>query len=62
MALTRRAWGRFDLRIAGRHPFLAVVARLINWRFALTGVASGDQAISISREAFAAVGGFPNIH
>jgi rSAM/selenodomain-associated transferase 2 len=61
MALTRRAWGRFDLRIAGRHPFLAVVARLINWRSRLTGVASGDQAIFISREAFAAVGGFPNI-
>jgi rSAM/selenodomain-associated transferase 2 len=60
-ALTRRAWGRFDLRIAGRHPFLAVVARLINWRSRLTGVASGDQAIFVSREAFTAVGGFPDL-
>src|SRR5580692_9922335 len=25
-ALAHRAWGRFDLRIAGRHPLLAVVA------------------------------------
>jgi len=31
-ALAHRAWGRFDLRIAGSHPLLAVVARMINWR------------------------------
>ncbi len=60
-ALTRRAWGRFDLRIAGRHPFLAVVARMINWRSRLTGIATGDQAIFVTREAFAAVGGFPDL-
>ncbi len=60
-ALTRRPWGRFDLRIAGRHPLLAVVARMINWRSRLTGIATGDQAIFVSREAFLAVGGFPNL-
>ena len=60
-ALKRRAWGRFDLRIAGRHPLLAVVARMINWRSRLTGIATGDQAIFVSREAFAAVGGFPEL-
>ena len=60
-ALTRRAWGRFDLRIAGRHRLLAVVARMINWRSRLTGVATGDQAIFVTREAFLAVGGFPDL-
>ncbi len=60
-ALTRRAWGRFDLRIAGHHPLLAVVARMINWRSRLTGIATGDQAIFVSREAFLAVCGFPNL-
>ena len=60
-ALARRAWGRFDLRIAGRHPFLAVVARMINLRSRLTGIATGDQAIFISREAFQRVGGFPDL-
>ncbi len=60
-ALARRAWGRFDLRIAGRHPFLAVVARMINWRSRLTGIATGDQAIFVSRKAFEAVGGFPDL-
>jgi rSAM/selenodomain-associated transferase 2 len=60
-ALTRRAWGRFDLRIAGRHPLLAVIARMINWRSRLTGIASGDQAIFVTRGAFVTVGGFPDL-
>ena len=60
-ALERRAWGRFDVRIAGRHPLLAVIARTINLRSRLTGVATGDQAIFVTRAAFAAVGGFPEL-
>ena len=60
-ALARRAWGRFDLRIAGRHPLFTLIARMINWRSRLTGIATGDQAIFVSREAFAAVGGFPDL-
>ena len=60
-ALSKRDWGRFDLRIAGRHPFLAIVARMINWRSRLTGVATGDQAIFVRRDAFVAVGGFPDL-
>lgn len=60
-ALARHAWGRFDLRIAGSHPFLAVVARMINLRSRATGIATGDQAIFVSRKAFEAVGGFPDL-
>ena len=60
-ALRRRPWGRFDLRIAGRHPLLALVAHMINLRSRLTGVATGDQAIFVTREAFVAVGGFPDL-
>ncbi|HLN38706.1 MAG TPA: TIGR04283 family arsenosugar biosynthesis glycosyltransferase [Xanthobacteraceae bacterium] len=60
-ALARRAWGRFDLRIAGSHPLLAVIARMMNWRSRLTGIATGDQAIFVTREAFDAVGGFPDL-
>ncbi len=60
-ALERRAWGRFDLRIAGRHPLLAVIARMINWRSRVTGIATGDQAIFVRRDAFLAVGGFPDL-
>jgi rSAM/selenodomain-associated transferase 2 len=60
-AVARRAWGRFDLRIAGSHPLLAVIARMINLRSRLTGIATGDQAIFVTREAFEAVGGFPDL-
>ena len=60
-ALARRAWGRFDLRIAGSHPLFTVIARMINWRSRLTGIATGDQAIFVSRKAFEAVGGFPDL-
>ena len=56
-----RCWGRFDLRIAGRHPLLALVARMINWRSRLTGIATGDQAMFVTRDAFWAAGGFPDL-
>lgn len=54
-------WGRFDVRIAGSHPMLAVVARLMNLRSRITGIATGDQAIFVRRSAFDAVGGFPDL-
>jgi rSAM/selenodomain-associated transferase 2 len=56
-----RVWGRFDLRIAGQHPFLALVALMISWRSRLTGIATGDQAIFVTRKAFWSVGGFPDL-
>ncbi|MFL5087954.1 MAG: TIGR04283 family arsenosugar biosynthesis glycosyltransferase [Xanthobacteraceae bacterium] len=56
-----RAWGRFDIAIAGRSPLLAIVAAAINLRSRLTRIATGDQAIFVSRDVFAAVGGFPDI-
>jgi rSAM/selenodomain-associated transferase 2 len=56
-----RVWGRFDVRISGRHPLLPMVATLINWRSRLIGIATGDQAIFVEKSAFAAAGGFPDI-
>ncbi|ABI56109.1 TIGR04283 family arsenosugar biosynthesis glycosyltransferase [Alkalilimnicola ehrlichii MLHE-1] len=53
-------WGRFDVTISGRHPLLPVVAALMNRRSRLTGIATGDQALFMRREAFDAVGGFPD--
>ena len=60
-ALAESAWGRFDVRIEGESPLLALVARLMNWRSRLTGVATGDQAMFVTRRVFAEVGGFPEI-
>lgn len=60
LASGRYRWGRFDVRISGRPRMLRVIARLMNLRSRLTGIATGDQAIFVTRAAFAAVGGFPD--
>lgn len=60
LARSGRVWGRFDVRIAGRSRSLAVVAKLINLRSRLSGIATGDQAIFMSRLAYDGVGGFPD--
>jgi len=57
-ALRDRAWGRFDVRIDGRSPLLAVVAFFMNLRSRWSGIATGDQAIFARRESFP---GFPEI-
>jgi rSAM/selenodomain-associated transferase 2 len=57
----RRGWGRFDVAIAGRHPLLRVVERLMNLRSRLTGIATGDQAIFVTRSLFTAAGDYPDI-
>ena len=56
-----RIWGRFDVEIHSRHAMLRVVARLMNLRSRLTGIATGDQAIFVSRRAFREIGGYPDI-
>jgi len=56
-----RGWGRFDVRLTGRHPLLRVVERMISLRSRLTGIATGDQAIFVRRDWFEAAGGFSEI-
>lgn len=60
-ATTPRLWGRFDVRLSGRHPLLRVVETLMNLRSRLTGIATGDQAVFVDRETFAEAGGYPEI-
>ena len=57
-ALKGHVWGRFDVAIDSPHPLLKVVAWSMNLRSRATGIATGDQAIFVRREAFA---GFPEI-
>lgn len=54
-------WGRFNVDIEGQHRLLPMVARMMNARSRSTGIATGDQAMFMTREAFISVGGFPNI-
>lgn len=53
------AWGRFDVAIDGQAVTLRLVAWMMNARSRLTGIATGDQALFMTRAAFDAVGGFP---
>jgi len=55
-----RTWGRFDVCISGRPLMLKVVARMINLRSRLSGIATGDQAMFVCANSFAQVGGFPD--
>jgi len=59
-ALQGHAWGRFDVAIDGVSPLLPVIAAFMNLRSRLSGIATGDQAIFVTRPAFDAVGGFPD--
>jgi rSAM/selenodomain-associated transferase 2 len=56
-----RVWGRFDVAIEGTHPLLRIVAWSMNFRSRLTGIATGDQAIFMRRQAFNVAGGFPKL-
>src|SRR5258706_15692141 len=60
MAASRFFWGRFDVRSSGRPVMLRVVSRMMNLRSRVTGIATGDQALFVTRPAFDALGGFPD--
>ncbi|MGB6350672.1 MAG: TIGR04283 family arsenosugar biosynthesis glycosyltransferase [Pseudolabrys sp.] len=60
LARSGRTWGRFDVRF-DRTGFLSLIAFMMNLRSRLTGIATGDQAIFVTRTAFESVGGFPPI-
>jgi rSAM/selenodomain-associated transferase 2 len=59
LAGSARAWGRFDARIDGESRLLPVIAFFMNLRSRATGIATGDQAMFVRREAFERAGRFP---
>src|SRR5882757_8026739 len=56
-----RAWGRFDVEIEGASRLFPLISAMINLRSRLSGIATGDQALFMTRAAYQAVGGFPNL-
>ncbi len=54
-------WGRFDVRLDNPRFAYRVIERFMNWRSALTGIATGDQAIFVRRDVFGKLGGYPAI-
>ncbi len=61
MGASKRHWGRFNVRLSGRHPLLRVIGCMMNWRSRLTAIATGDQGIFVRRQLFVRLGGFPDI-
>jgi rSAM/selenodomain-associated transferase 2 len=55
-----QAWGRFDVRITGDHRLLRLIGIFMNARSRLTGIATGDQGIFVTRALFERTGGFPS--
>jgi len=55
------AWGRFDVTLSGRHLLFRVIEYCMNLRSRLTGIATGDQAMFVTRKLYELSGGFPAI-
>jgi rSAM/selenodomain-associated transferase 2 len=54
-------WGRFDVKISGTASGLGLIGTMMNLRSRLSGIATGDQAIFVRRDAFNQLGGFPDL-
>lgn len=54
-------WGRFDVAFDSPNAMFCLIAWLMNQRSRLTGISTGDQGLFVTRSAFDAVGGFPQI-
>jgi len=51
-------WGRFDVRLTGRHFLYRVIERMMNWRSRLTGIATGDQGLYVRSDVYRVLGGY----
>ena len=56
-----RCWGRFDVQFDSQRPIFKLIAFMMNWRSRLTGIATGDQVLFVTRKAFETIDGFPDI-
>ena len=54
-------WGHFNVRLSGQHFMFRLIERMMNIRSCMTGVATGDQAIFVSRESIEIVGAYPRL-
>jgi rSAM/selenodomain-associated transferase 2 len=54
-------WGRFNVRLSGKHFLFRIIERMMNLRSCITGIATGDQAIFVSSESIRIAGGYPRL-
>ncbi len=58
VALKKKSWGRFNVRLSGAHIMFRLIAFMMNLRSCITGIATGDQGIFVQKAAFEKVAGF----
>jgi rSAM/selenodomain-associated transferase 2 len=54
-------WGRFDVRFDNPRWWYRLISAMMNWRSRLSGIATGDQAMFMTRAAYDLVSGFDEI-
>jgi len=54
-------WGRFNIKLSGKHWLFRAIETLMNLRSCLSGIATGDQGIFLTRHAFNDLSGFKNM-
>jgi len=57
----RFCWGRFDVKLSGKHWSFRIIESMMNLRSRVTGIATGDQVMFVSQKLFREVDGFPEI-
>ena len=58
---TNKCWGRFNIKLSGKHWLFRIIETLMNLRSCITAIATGDQGIFVSRQVFNRLSGFDNI-
>ena len=54
-------WGRFNVKLSGKHWLFRAIETLMNLRSCFSGIATGDQGIFLTRHAFNELSGFKNM-
>jgi rSAM/selenodomain-associated transferase 2 len=54
-------YGRFDVRLSGRHFLFRIIERLMNWRSRVSGIVTGDQGLFVRLDVYRMLGGFAPI-
>ena len=60
-ALSKNDWGRFNVKLSGSHLIFRIIEKMMNLRSCLTGVATGDQGIFVTKNVFNQVAGYTNL-
>ncbi|GJL80746.1 MAG: glycosyl transferase [marine bacterium B5-7] len=60
-ALPANGWGRFDVCFDYRAGWTRMIAAMMNLRSSVTGIATGDQALFVTRTLFSRLGGYSDL-